>query len=267
MADKSLDFENYRKYSSDPNPTTNADLQDYMSNQNVLTTELTEQFLWQPLTAYAVGDIVHSKNIEGGKVARCTQAGTTGSEEPVWNATVTDGTCKWELTAESLTASDRVVLNSGITAAKVSQYDEYASSKQDTLDSTQMEAVDSGMTAEDKEKYDEYEATINAKATPTGTNYNAGEVFYNADSSGSINLNNGLIQKTSASTITLPSVPSGHSKTLTLYCTASAITWAGASRKWDGGVAPVIGSGTHVFTFVSDPSASCWYGNYIGSLA
>ncbi len=34
MAEKSLDFENYRKYSTDPNPTTNPELQEFMSNQN-----------------------------------------------------------------------------------------------------------------------------------------------------------------------------------------------------------------------------------------
>ena len=259
MADKSLDFENYRKYSSDPNPTTNADLQDYMSNQNKLTTELTEQFLWQPLTAYAVGDIVHSKNIEGGKVARCTQAGTTGSEEPQWSAVTTDGTCKWELTAESITATQRAAMDSGITAAKVSQYDGYATSKQNVLSTAQMNAVNSGVTATKVATYDGYATSI-PTAVKGATDFNAGEKFYNAGSSGSISLANGPVQICSASSITLPTVQNGY--TLMISCTYSgAVTWNG-NIKWAGGTAPDFDLGDNVCVFTG--VGGYWLGNYNG---
>ena len=94
---KIFDFTNYDQYPSDPNPTTDADIQDYHKNQNVLLTALTKR-LWQPQTAYKVGDIVASPDMADGLVAQCVIAGTTSDAEPQWSvseAQVTDNTCTW----------------------------------------------------------------------------------------------------------------------------------------------------------------------------
>ena len=94
---KIFDFTNYDQYPSDPNPTTDADIQDYLKNQNTLLTALTKR-LWQPQTAYKVGDIVASPDMADGLVAQCVIAGTTSDAEPQWSvseAQVTDNTCTW----------------------------------------------------------------------------------------------------------------------------------------------------------------------------
>ncbi|MBR3782784.1 MAG: hypothetical protein IKL14_05375 [Alphaproteobacteria bacterium] len=54
------------------------------------------------------------------------------------------------------TINDGEVMNSGITAAKVTQYDGYASGKQDALSTDQLNAVNSGITAAKVTQYDGY---------------------------------------------------------------------------------------------------------------
>ncbi|HMM20643.1 MAG TPA: phage tail protein [Selenomonadales bacterium] len=54
--------------------------------------------LWRASRAYAVGDVVYSKNATSYKYMQCTVAGTTAATEPTWPAvgqTVTDGTITW----------------------------------------------------------------------------------------------------------------------------------------------------------------------------
>ena len=62
---KILDFSNYNRYPGTGNPTTDADMQDYLSNQNELAKALTDR-LWQPETQYKVGDIVASPSMPPG---------------------------------------------------------------------------------------------------------------------------------------------------------------------------------------------------------
>lgn len=94
---KIKDFRAYNHYPSDPQPTTDADMQDYMLNQNDILTALTKR-LWQPQTAYKLGDIVASDAMADGLVAVCTVAGVTSDIEPEWGvneATVIDNSCTW----------------------------------------------------------------------------------------------------------------------------------------------------------------------------
>ena len=96
---KILDFSNYNRYPSDPQPTTDADMQDYLSNQNELAKALTDR-LWQPETQYKVGDIVASPSMPPGLVAVCVIAGATSDVEPAWTGnetTVVDNYCTWEM--------------------------------------------------------------------------------------------------------------------------------------------------------------------------
>lgn len=90
---KCLDFNNYNKYPSDENPTTDDQIQDFLGNQNKLVQALTDQ-LWQPLTNLVAGQVIHSPNMPAGLLAVVTTAGQTGSAEPTWgiaNSSVSDG--------------------------------------------------------------------------------------------------------------------------------------------------------------------------------
>lgn len=96
---KILDFSNYNRYPGDDNPTTDADMQDYLSNQNELAKALTDR-LWQPETQYKEGDIVASPSMPPGLVAVCVIAGATSDAEPAWTGnetTVIDNYCTWEM--------------------------------------------------------------------------------------------------------------------------------------------------------------------------
>lgn len=96
---KILDFSNYNRYPGDDNPTTDTDMQDYLSNQNELAKALTDR-LWQPETQYKVGDIVASPSMPPGLVAVCVIAGATSDVEPAWTGnetTVVDNYCTWEM--------------------------------------------------------------------------------------------------------------------------------------------------------------------------
>ena len=96
---KILDFSNYNRYPGDSNPTTDADMQDYFSNQNELAKALTDR-LWQPETQYKVGDLVASPSMPPGLVAVCVIAGATSNVEPTWTGnetTVVDNYCTWEM--------------------------------------------------------------------------------------------------------------------------------------------------------------------------
>lgn len=97
--EKCKDFvkDGYGTWDDTSKPTTFANMYDFMKNQNNVTLALAKG-LWQPNTAYVVGDVVRSPSLPAGCKATCTTAGTTGSTEPKWTAygtTVTDGTVKW----------------------------------------------------------------------------------------------------------------------------------------------------------------------------
>lgn len=94
---KIKDFTDFNHYPSDPQPTTDADMQDYMQNQNDILNALTKR-LWQPQTEYKLGDIVASDTMADGLVAVCTIAGVTSDIEPTWGVnetTVIDNSCTW----------------------------------------------------------------------------------------------------------------------------------------------------------------------------
>lgn len=90
-------FTDYNHYPDEAQPTTDADMQDYMQNQNDILNALTKR-LWQPQTAYNLGDIVASDAMADGLVAVCTVAGVTSDIEPEWGvneAAVIDNSCTW----------------------------------------------------------------------------------------------------------------------------------------------------------------------------
>lgn len=115
----------YLGYSTSDTPTSNADMQIYMTNQNaVLAAVIAEGGLWQPSTAYSAGSVIHSPNQKAGTVAVVTSTGegVSGQDEPTWGAvgtSVTDGGVTYIITHTAyLIASDEEML-SGTDDAKV----------------------------------------------------------------------------------------------------------------------------------------------------
>ena len=131
---KSLDFNNgYGNYSGDVKPTTQADMYRFMENQNNVLMALAGAVLWQPSTAYKVGDVVHAPSMNGYH-ARCTVAGTSGSDTPSWNlgGVTMDGGVTWVLEQQSAIneqqsaviskAVDTAAINLKATAAEIADY-------------------------------------------------------------------------------------------------------------------------------------------------
>ena len=93
---KLLDFRNYMHKSTEAKPTTWGDMFRFFENQGAVTEAVVRSHLWQPSTAYSVGDVVHSPSL-GGYAARCTKTGTSSEAEPTWkkDGSTTDGTVTW----------------------------------------------------------------------------------------------------------------------------------------------------------------------------
>lgn len=100
---KIVSFDNYNKYPTDANPTTDAEMQDFLNNQNVIMQAL-GNLLWQPQTEYPAGAVVHSPNMSAGLIAVCIKTGVSGTSEPDWTAkgtAVTDSCVTWEMRTAS----------------------------------------------------------------------------------------------------------------------------------------------------------------------
>lgn len=99
---KCLDFNDFNRYPADENPTTDADMQNYMGNQNELMQNVVDALLWQPQTNYAVEHIIYSPNLPAGFCAVCKTGGRSGNTEPAWSEDVTvytDGNVVWNITS------------------------------------------------------------------------------------------------------------------------------------------------------------------------
>ena len=96
---KCMDFTDYNRYPGEENPTTDAQMQDFMLNQNLLVKAAAAK-MWQPSTEYATGDIVTSPSMPAGTEAVCMGAGMSDSAlEPSWavGTIVPDGSCFWQV--------------------------------------------------------------------------------------------------------------------------------------------------------------------------
>lgn len=106
------------------------------------------------------------------------------------------------------------------------------------------------------------QATL-AQCLKEGTPANIAEKYYNAGNNGTINLANGHVQSCGASTITLPAVPASGTITLTLFVTATSVTWS-SNIKWIGGSAPSLAD-VSVLNFVNN--RGIWVGSMIGAVS
>lgn len=98
-------IDDYLRYSTDDNPTTNQQYQEFVRNMHTIVTDVVNAVgFWQPNTAYSVGQVIRSDLMPANTIAKVTTAGTTANEEPAWttaNTTLTDGTVKYIMLVES----------------------------------------------------------------------------------------------------------------------------------------------------------------------
>lgn len=168
---KIADFGNYNKYPTDAKPTTDAEMQDFLGNQNTVLQALVN-LLWQPQTEYQAGAIVHSPNMAAGLMAVCIKAGISGTDEPSWTAqgtAVTDNYATWEMRLAS--TANATVSSAGL------------------------------MSAADKKKLDGIDANANKYTLPAaGTNKLGGVMIgdgLNVDANGKISAKSNLTLQTS----------------------------------------------------------------------
>ena len=96
------DITNLFNYPSDPNPTTQADYINAVKNWVGNVINLVDISLWQPETAYTVGNAVKTPSLPSQYYLICTTSGTSGSAEPDYTDvgigdSVTDGTVTWRV--------------------------------------------------------------------------------------------------------------------------------------------------------------------------
>lgn len=103
------DIDQYFKYPTDENPTTQQQYQEAVRNWVTTEEAIVDSHLWQPTTSYSVGNQVRTPSLPPQYVLVCTTAGVSGSGEPDYDNvsvgdSVTDGTAEW-LVSEALTSA------------------------------------------------------------------------------------------------------------------------------------------------------------------
>lgn len=96
------DIDQYFRYPTDENPTTQQEYQEAVRNWVTTEEAIVDSHLWQPTTAYAAGNAVKTPSLPSQYVLVCTMAGTSGSSEPDYTNvsvgdSVTDGTVTWKV--------------------------------------------------------------------------------------------------------------------------------------------------------------------------
>ena len=90
--------DDYTHFPTDSNPTTIEEYVEYVKNQYAVLAALTGCILWQPSTAYKVGQVVVSPGMVAGTSGVVTTAGATSTVEPDWTGigtTVTDNSVSY----------------------------------------------------------------------------------------------------------------------------------------------------------------------------
>lgn len=174
----------YFQYEGSANPTTQDELQAFMKNEHSVVACLTKK-LWQPETAYEIGQIVESPNMPVGFSAVALVDGISYSNEPDWgNGTedVTDGSIKWHLTKGNVTVNGVAPDDSGnITINKInsaSNADNATKANQDSsgqqINTTYVKSVSGNANTLTITKGDGTNSTVNI-ATPVNI---PGQNFY-----------------------------------------------------------------------------------------
>lgn len=110
----------YASDSGETTPTTQADLQELMKNNNAILECLVDG-LWQAEKEMKLNQIIRSPNMPANTVAKVTSVGVTGTTEPEWpetvEATVSDGSVTFKM-VENITNTFRsnIIVSNGTAA-------------------------------------------------------------------------------------------------------------------------------------------------------
>ena len=112
-------------YPDPANPSKGTTEQQYIEfekNKYSVLFSLVADELWQPSTAYTVGQVVKSPNMPANVVARAITAGTSAAAEPVWSSaggTMADGTVTWAMLYRTIDYATQAEVTAGTNNTKI----------------------------------------------------------------------------------------------------------------------------------------------------
>lgn len=112
-------------YPDPANPSKGTTEQQYiefeLNKHSVLSSLVTDE-LWQPSTAYKVGQVVKSPNMPANVIARVVTAGTSAAAEPVWSSaghTMADGSVVWAMLYRTIDYATQEEVTAGTNTTKI----------------------------------------------------------------------------------------------------------------------------------------------------
>lgn len=112
-------------YPDPTNPSKGTTEQQYiefeLNKHSVLSSLVTDE-LWQPSTAYKVGQVVKSPNMPANVIARVVTAGTSAAAEPVWSSaghTMADGSVVWAMLYRTIDYATQEEVTAGTNNTKI----------------------------------------------------------------------------------------------------------------------------------------------------
>lgn len=112
-------------YPDPANPSKGTTEQQYIEfekNKHSVLSSLVTDELWQPSTAYIVGQVVKSPNMPANVVARAITAGTSAAREPVWSSaghTMADGSVVWAMLYRTIDYATQEEVTTGTNKTKI----------------------------------------------------------------------------------------------------------------------------------------------------
>lgn len=112
-------------YPDPANPSKGTTEQQYIEfekNKHSVLSSLVADELWQPSTAYKVGQVVKSPNMPANVVARVATAGTSAAAEPVWSSaghTMADGSVVWAMLYRTIDYATQAEVTAGTNNTKI----------------------------------------------------------------------------------------------------------------------------------------------------
>lgn len=112
-------------YPDPANPSKGTTEQQYIEfekNKHSVLSSLVADELWQPSTAYKVGQVVKSPNMPANVVARVVTAGTSAAAEPVWSSaghTMADGSVVWAMLYRTIDYATQAEVAAGTNTSKI----------------------------------------------------------------------------------------------------------------------------------------------------
>ena len=112
-------------YPDPANPSKGTTEQQYIEfekNKHSVLSSLVADELWQPSTAYTVGQVVKSPNMPANVVARAVTAGMSAAAQPVWSSaghTMSDGTVVWAMLYRTIDYATQAEVTAGTNTSKI----------------------------------------------------------------------------------------------------------------------------------------------------